>query len=471
MKSPIKVAVAVVGVLGLGSLAACSSGSSAADRPGTAASAPAPSVAATLTGPVTITVAIDQGLSKDAQAAFDTQVQLFEQANPQITVKSQEYTWTATTFTADLAGGTLPDVFTLPFTDGRGLIAAGQIANVSGLVAQLPYAKSFNPNVAAEGEDADGNLWAVPIAAYGQGLHYNRALFTEAGLDPDKPPTTWDEVRADAKAIADKTGEAGLAMMTKDNTGGWILTTMDDAFGGRVQTTTDGKTTATVDTLQMKQVAQYIHDMRWVDHSMGANFLYDWNGINQDFAAGKIGMYVSGGGNLPNLVTQNDMDLDDYGLTVLPLQGDQAGVLGGGTLAAVSAKASEQEQVASVKWIDFYYVQKLIDQDAAVSSAKASVADKQPVGAPQLPIFDEATYAKQQEWIKPYVNVPLDQMSGYTDNVSKQPLVPEPGIATQDTYAQLDPVVQSLLTDEHADVDRLLSDAQTQVQRVIDSDR
>ena len=35
--------------------------------------------------------------------------------------------------------------------------------------------------------------------SYGIGLHYNRALFEEAGLDPDQPPTTWDEVREYAK--------------------------------------------------------------------------------------------------------------------------------------------------------------------------------------------------------------------------------------------------------------------------------
>ena len=451
-------------VLGLGALAACSSGDSGATD-----KTSSPTAVATLSGPVTITVAIDKGLSKDAKDQFEARVAAFEKANPLITVKAQEYTWTATTFTADLAGGTLPDVFTVPFTDGRGLIAQQQVANISGLVSQLPYAKSFNQNIAAEGQASDGSQWTVPIAAYGQGLHYNRTLFTQAGLDPDKPPTTWDEVRTDAKQIADKTGQAGLAMMTKDNTGGWIFTTMVNAFGGRVESTDGGTTTATIATDQAKQVAQYIHDMRWTDNSMGANFLYDWNGINQDFAAGKIGMYVSGGGNLPNLITQNNMDMKDYGLTVLPLQGDDAGVLGGGTLAAVSAKADEQAQVASVKWIDFYYVQQLIDKDAAVTSAQQSVANKQPVGAPQLPIFDQKTYEQQQEWIKPYINVPLDQMAGYTDNVFKQPLVPEPGVATQDVYAKLDPVVQSILTKKDADIDKLLSGAQTQAQRAIDS--
>ena len=62
-------------------------------------------------------------------------------------------------------------------------------------VEALPYAERFNPNVLAVAQDADGKVYGVPFAAYGIGLHYNRQLFEEAGLDPDAPPTTWAEVR------------------------------------------------------------------------------------------------------------------------------------------------------------------------------------------------------------------------------------------------------------------------------------
>ncbi len=77
-------------------------------------------------------------------------------------------------------------------------------------------------------------------------LTYNRDLFKAAGLDPTKPPTTWDEVRAAAKTIAEKTGVAGYAEMATQNTGGWQLTTSTYALGGRMETVgADGKVTAT----------------------------------------------------------------------------------------------------------------------------------------------------------------------------------------------------------------------------------
>ncbi|MDQ0644165.1 ABC transporter substrate-binding protein [Microbacterium murale] len=415
-------------------------------------------------GPVTIQVAIDAGLEPEARETFDARAAEFEEENPDITIEAQEYTWTGTTFSAELAGGTLPDVFPIPFTDGRGLIERKQIADISGLVADLPYADKFNPNVAQAGQDADGNMWAVPISAYGQGLHYNRTLFEAAGLDPDKPPTTWDEVREYAKQIADATGEAGYATMTSANTGGWILATAVNAFGGRTEN--DDSTAPTIDSDAVVEALEYLHELRWDDNSMGANFLYDWGTINQDFAAGRIGMYISGGGNYPNLVTQNALNPDDYGLTVLPLQGDDPGVLGGGTLAAVNPKATAAEQAASVKWIDFYYMGKITNEDAAKASAKLSASLDQPVGAPELPVFDQELFDQNREWISEYINVPVEQMTPYTDQIGEQQILPEPRVSTQEVYALLDTVVQAVLTDENADIKALLADVQAQADAI-----
>ncbi|MRG59600.1 extracellular solute-binding protein [Agromyces sp. CFH 90414] len=450
MTSPIlRFAGAVAGLALAVSLAGCS----ASDEPSD--------------GTITLRVSIDAGLDEGATKAFEARAAQFEEANPDITIEPVEYTWDGTTFAAALAGGTLPDVFTLPFTDGRGLIANEQIADISDLVAELPYAGDFNPNVAVAGQAEDGSQWAVPIAAYGQGLHYNRALFEQAGLDPDQPPTTWDEVREYAKQIADATGQAGYAQMTTSNTGGWILTTLDYALGGRLEEGS-GDVASTIDTPEMAEVLEMVHEMRWTDDSMGANFLYDWGGINQAFASGQIGMYVSGGGNYGNLFTQNQMNPDDYGLAVLPLaDSPDAGVLGGGTLAAVSGKADDAHRAAGVEWIDFYYMEKLTDEDAAVADAEALAESGAPVGAPQMPIFDQATYEEAQSWVADLVNVPLDQMTGFTDHIFEQPLIAEPSHSTQEVYALLDPVVQAVLTDQNADIAALLAAAEAEAQQIL----
>ena len=68
-----------------------------------------------------------------------------------------------------------------------------------------------------------------------------------------------------------------------------------------------------------------------------------------------------------------------------------------------------------------------------------------------------------------YVNVPLEQMTPYTENVFDQPLVTEPTTATQEIYALLDPVVQTVLTDQNADIKGLLATAEADAQAIIDS--
>ena len=128
-------------------------------------------------------------------------------------------------------------MFTVPFTDGRSLGDNGQLANLTKYAKALPYFNKFNPAVIAEGIDAKGQVIAIPTAAYAQALSYNRQLFSEAGLNPNKPPTTWAQVEADAKQISQKTGKAGYSEMgANDNTAGWILTTLDYALGGRMET-------------------------------------------------------------------------------------------------------------------------------------------------------------------------------------------------------------------------------------------
>ena len=49
---------------------------------------------------------------------------------------------------------------------------------------------------------AGKTIYGLPTNNYTQGLIYNRALFSQAGLNPNDPPTTWAQVETDAKAIA-----------------------------------------------------------------------------------------------------------------------------------------------------------------------------------------------------------------------------------------------------------------------------
>lgn len=421
--------------------------------------------------PVTISVTnLPPSTEASAREAFLARVEEFEAANPNITVEPSEYEWAPDTFAAQLAGGTLPTAFLYPFTYGHELIERGQVADITAEVEQLPYAGDFNPSVLEVAQDESGAIYGVPVDAYGMGLHYNRAMFEEAGLDPDQPPTSWEEIREYADAIAEATGQAGYATMSQNNTGGWILTTLSYALGGRVQEGSGDEVTATLDNDGTRQALELLRQMRWEDDSMGDNFLYEWGTINQAFAAGQVGMYVGGSDVYNSLVTENSVDPATYGLTTLPLDdGSDSGVLGGGSLVSIRPDASDTERAAAVKWIDFYYMGKLTQEDAAVADAQALADTGAPIGTPKLPIFDAELLAQSDAWVADLVNVPIEQMTTFKDSILDQPLVPEPPVRAQELYAELDTVVQAVLTEENADIDALLETANGNVTSLIEA--
>jgi ABC-type glycerol-3-phosphate transport system substrate-binding protein len=466
----------VMAAMAIGMVSACSSATTTTNPTNTPGSSTAPTSAASAAAThktVTISVgALRPGATQEAVDALNLQIAEFNAKYPWITVESQEYNWTAPTFAAQLAGGTLPTVFNIPYTDGKGLIAQHQIVNIDARVRALPYIDKFNKSVLVNGQDADGKIWAVPYDAYGMSLTYNRTVFKDAGLDPDKPPTTWDEVKADAKIIATKTKAAGFATMSTQGTGGWQLTTMTYSLGGRMESVDPktGKVTATLNNAQTKAALAYIHSLRWDDNSMGATFDYNWGTINADFTAGQIGMFTGGSDLYTAMVQNNALKPADYGVTVIPLANDpNAGVLGGGNMNAVNVLTTEDQRDAAVLWIDFYKIQKLLNQDAAVADAKALKANNQSVGVPSLPIFDKATYDQVQLWIADYINVPTAQMTPFTSKIFSEPLVTEPLKNTQDVYAALDPVVQAVLTNKNADINALLDAANVKAQKIIDA--
>ena len=419
---------------------------------------------------VTISVAsLIPGSTPEAVKQFNAQVKQFEHKYPTIKVKPVEYQWTAPTFAAKLAAGTLPTVFEVPFTDARTLGDHGQLANLTPYFKQLPYHKKYNKAVIAEGTDAKGQVIALPKGAYAQALHYNRALFKQAGLNPNKPPTTWAQIRKDAKIISKKTGKPGYVEMAKDdNTAGWILTTLVYSLGGRMEKGHGTSAKATLNNKYTVQALNMLKAMRWTDNSMGSNFDYGWSDINQAFAAGQVGMYISGSDVYTNLVQAYNVKSSTYGLSTIPLANNKkAGVLGGGTLAAVRPKVSKATLAAAMKWIDFFYERPLISKKQAIRNAKTLVANHQPVGVPALPLFNRKQYNRANRWIKPYINVPIGHMRPFLDGIFKQTLIPEPASSTQSVYHALNAVVEAVLTNKNTNVSQMLQQANAEAQAAI----
>ena len=141
---------------------------------------------------------------------------------------------------------------------------------------------------------------------------------------------------------------------------------------------------------------------------MGSNFDYGWSEINQAFAAGNVGMYISGSDVYTNLVSASNIDPSIYGVTPIPLAKNKtAGVLGGGTLVAVRPDANAAARAAAVKWIDFFY-----DASRSSRSRRRSATPRRSSRAssrwasPRCRSSTRRSTTSRTRWIKPYINVP-----------------------------------------------------------------
>ena len=64
----------------------------------------------------------------------------------------------------------------------------------------------------------DGKYYGVPKATNTIALYYNKDMFKAKGLDPNKPPQTWDELVEDARKLTDPAANVyGLAFSAKAN--------------------------------------------------------------------------------------------------------------------------------------------------------------------------------------------------------------------------------------------------------------
>jgi multiple sugar transport system substrate-binding protein len=65
----------------------------------------------------------------------------------------------------------------------------------------------------------DGKVYGVPTNNETMALIWNAQIFRDAGLDPEQPPATWDDLVSHARQIKQKTGKAGYGLVARANAG------------------------------------------------------------------------------------------------------------------------------------------------------------------------------------------------------------------------------------------------------------
>jgi multiple sugar transport system substrate-binding protein len=410
---------------------------------------------------VTITVACQPAKSapKERQA-WDDDVATFMKAHPGVTVKStdQQPCFDPKTFGPKLAGGQMETVFSVPVTTYDDVIGKGQALDITAYTGEIKNWNDLRPDV-RELVTKDGKIYGVPNVHYGVGLVYNRKLFTEAGLDPNTPPTTWAEVREAAKKIAGLgSGHVGYGEYSGGNTGGWHFTQAIYGRGGSILTP-DNKQAA-FNSPEGKAVLQTLHDMRWTDNSMGNKLLVGWESLMMAMGSGKVGMMLGAPDVVTDVVNKFKGNVADYGITGFP---EAKASLSGGEAFMVNPKATPAQAKAGLQWLDFRY--NTVGKGRFDFARGKSLGN--PVGVPDNDVYgDSATGKALQADRTANASLPVENYEPYVRAAATTPPKAEPPHA-QELYAILDVVMSGVLSRKDADIDKLLADAETKANAVL----
>jgi ABC-type glycerol-3-phosphate transport system substrate-binding protein len=103
---------------------------------------------------------------------------------------------------AAVAAGTPPDVTTLDVIATEGFGRLDALLPLDDLVKSNPnLAEKLFPQGPLGTGRYEGKLYALPFGGDGSLIVYNKAIFKERGLDPSRPPRTWDEFTEAARKL------------------------------------------------------------------------------------------------------------------------------------------------------------------------------------------------------------------------------------------------------------------------------
>jgi multiple sugar transport system substrate-binding protein len=156
---------------------------------------------------------------------------------------------------AQMAGGTAPDVFYVDDQLMTAFAPTGQLLPLDDLMAEAGVSRDdFIPSLMTI-YIQDGNTYALPKDWGTLGLVYIPAAFDDAGIDEPTEDWTWDDLQNAANVIAEKGTYAGYCMGADWARFMPFVTSNGGSF------TTDDFTTATLDTPEVIEAAQFIADM------------------------------------------------------------------------------------------------------------------------------------------------------------------------------------------------------------------
>jgi sn-glycerol 3-phosphate transport system substrate-binding protein len=186
--------------------------------------------------------------------------------------------------------GTLPDIAVTEISSVPVLAALGAAQPLDELIAGSggkQFLARFWPSMLLNCV-YDGRVYGVPFQRSTPVMYYNKDAFAEAGLDPEKPPLTWDELASAGQKLTrregDRTARWGLELPLEAFN--WFYYALAYANGG--ETLSADGTKVLWDQPKNLEALQFWYDL--VNKYKATPAYTPWNDGAQEFVAGKTAM-------------------------------------------------------------------------------------------------------------------------------------------------------------------------------------
>jgi multiple sugar transport system substrate-binding protein len=236
-------------------------------------------------------------------------------------------------------GKALPDIFTSDVVFAPNYVNQNLWTDITDRFNALPFKDSVAPSHVRAGT-ADGKIYAVPHALDLSVMFYNKKLYTQAGLDPAKPPTTLQEFAEQARKVAALGGDVNGTYFG-GNCGGCVeFTFWPSVWADGAAVMNDEGTESTIDNPQMAAVFKIYRDL--YSDGAAASASKEENGTTWLGAlqTGKVGI-APGPSSWYSLIKDKGIDV---GISAIPgVNGGQSTFVGG-DVAGISATSSHADQ-------------------------------------------------------------------------------------------------------------------------------
>ncbi len=191
-----------------------------------------------------------------------------------------------------------PDITELGNTDTPGIASQGALDNITTQVHSWSSGSGIIPGNLAN-DTVNGQTYAVPWFGGVRGIWYRKDQFAQAGIT--SAPATWAQLASDAKLLQKKfPGSYGLG--APSNYTNAIVSFIWGA-GGQVATQSGGTWTAKLTSPQSEAGIKFYADLYLTQHVSPSKYIGQTElgapgatsgGSNEDFALGKLDMYIDG---------------------------------------------------------------------------------------------------------------------------------------------------------------------------------